>query len=88
MPRFRLRARAQPGEVSVAIRGRGTTATVMPPVGGLDLPETRDLRLSSALHLASALAERLGTNVCILDESETVFFIEDVEEMPLVSPAE
>ena len=84
MPQFYLRARVQPGEVSVAIRGEGTTATVMPPRHAPNALEVRDLRLANALHLASALADRLGTDVGILDDSETVYFIDDPERTLIV----
>jgi hypothetical protein len=79
MPRFHLRARPRADEVLVAIHGAGTTATVLPPDGAPNSHGIRDLRLANALHYASALADRLGTNVGVLDDGDTVFFIEEPE---------
>ena len=79
MPRFHLRARPRADEVSVAIHGAGTTATVLPPDNAPDVPRARDLRLANALRYASSLADRLGTDVGVLDDSDTVFFIEEPE---------
>jgi hypothetical protein len=77
MPQFHLRAKPHPDEVSVAIGGNGVMATVRPPDHArLDF-DPRDLRLATALHYAGAIAERLGTDVSILDESDTIYFIED-----------
>jgi hypothetical protein len=79
MPRFHVRARPRADEVSVAIHSEGTTATVLPPDDASGLHDIRDLRLANALHYASALAGQLGTDVGVLDDSDTVFFIEDQE---------
>ena len=79
MPRFHLRAHPRADEVSVAIHGVGTTATVLPPNGAPESHGIRDLRLALALPYASALADRLGTDVGILDDGDTVFFIEEPE---------
>jgi hypothetical protein len=84
MPLFRSGTRARPDEVSISILGNGETARVMPPEQTKSDIEIHDLRLSTALHVAGSLADRLGTQVCVLDESGTVYFIEEQpDERPL-----
>lgn len=77
MPRFRFRTRPRPHEVSVAIAENGVTACVWPPQDVRGETPMRDLRLSSALHLAGALADRLGTDVSLLNPGDSLFFVED-----------
>lgn len=86
MAEFRLRTRAHPDEVSVAICSDGTMATVLPPEHARDTHDIRDLTLANALHYAGAMAGQLGTDVGVLDDSESVFFIEDIEA-DLIIPA-
>jgi len=78
MPRFRFRSRPRPNEVSVAIAEDGVTACVWPPENARGESGARDIRLSSALHLAGALADRLGTDVGLLENTDTLYFVEDV----------
>jgi hypothetical protein len=77
MPLFRSGSRARPDEVSIAIGRTGATARVLPPEQTKGDIAIHDLRLSTALHVAGSLADRLGTQVCVLDESGTVYLIED-----------
>lgn len=78
MPMFRTASHAKPDEVTVAIGGDGMTARVMPPHSS---PKSdsgiHDLRLSTALHVAGALADRLGTQVCVVDLGDDVVLIDD-----------
>jgi hypothetical protein len=81
MPQFRIRAKAHPDEVSVAIADGGTTANVLPPGFERGDSDPRDLRLATALHVAGALAGRLGTDVALIDNNaDNIFYIEDEAE--------
>ncbi len=77
MPRFNLRNHSDPGDVCVTISRSGATASITPPARYRPDIDIRDMRLSTALHVAAALALRLGTDVTIVDEDDAVFFIED-----------
>lgn len=77
MARFHLRDKPHPNEVSVAIIGDGRSAKVSPPLHAGVGFNARDLRLANALHYAGAIAQHLGTDVGVLDESNTIFLIED-----------
>ncbi|BCJ92384.1 hypothetical protein IZ6_31190 [Terrihabitans soli] len=74
---FRTGSRAKPEEVSVDIGDDGSTARVLPPLSSQSDVTIHDLRLSTALHVAGALAERLGTQVCVLDKGNYVVLIDD-----------
>ena len=80
MPQFRLRARARPEEVSLSISGSGVTASVVPPESARSDFGVHEVRLSTALHVAGALADRLGTDVAVVDSSADIFFIEDADD--------
>lgn len=77
MPRFRSDSRAKPDEVSVDIGEDGSTARVLPPRTSDSSLEICDLRLSTALHVAGALADRLGTQVCVIDRGDRVYILDD-----------
>jgi hypothetical protein len=74
---FRTGSRAKPDEVSVAIGKDGSTARVLPPENSRSDIALHDIRLSTALHVAGALADRLGTQVCVIDHSSHIFLVDD-----------
>ena len=78
MPRFHMRAKVHPEEVSVAVANDGVTATILPPEKLRGETVFRDLRLATALHFAGSLADQLGTDVGVLD---SIYFIDDVADI-------
>lgn len=81
MPMFRTGSRAKPDEVAVDIGEDGSTARVLPPENSQSDIAIHDLRLSTALHVAGALADRLGTQVCVIDRGENVFIVDDTRAL-------
>lgn len=77
MPMFRTGCRAKPDEVAVDIGEDGSTARVLPPQNSSSDIEIYDVRLSTALHVAGALADRLGTQVCVIDRGDHVYIVDD-----------
>lgn len=77
MPKFRRGKLAKPEEVAVTIGEDGSTARVLPPQSARNDMGIHDLRLATALHVASALADRLGTQVCLLDQGGHIYLIDD-----------
>jgi hypothetical protein len=89
MPRFHLRTKARPDEVSVAIGDTGITATVLPPEQARgSVIELRDFRLPAAFQYASAMAEEFGADVAVIEDGDTVFFIEEPQQGLILDPAE
>jgi hypothetical protein len=76
VPRFRSDTRAKPDEVAVDIGEDGSTARVLPPQNSGSSLEICDLRLSTALHVAGALADRLGTQVCVIDRGDHIYILD------------
>jgi hypothetical protein len=88
MARFHLRTRAKPNEVSVAIGGSGTTATVLPPEHARgSIVDLRDFRLPAAFQYASVMADQLGAEIAVIEGGDTVFFIEEPPEGLVFDPA-
>jgi hypothetical protein len=83
MPMFRTGSRAKPDEVAVDIGEDGSMARVLPPENSSSDIAICDLRLSTALHVAGALADRLGAQVCVIDRGEHVFIIDDDIPAPI-----
>jgi hypothetical protein len=77
MPIFRTGSMARADEVAVTVGADGSTARVMPPQTAQSDMGIHDLRLSTALFVAGSLAERLGTQVCVLDHGDHVNLIDD-----------
>ena len=89
MPRFHVRTRARPGEVSVAIAGNGVTATVLPPEHARgSVIDLRDFRLPAAFQYASAMAEQFKANVAVIEDGDTVFFIEEPQPGLIIEPGD
>jgi hypothetical protein len=89
MPRFHARAKARPDEVSVAIGNTGTTAIVLPPEHARgSIVDLRDFRLPAAFQYAAAMAERFKTDIAVIEDGDTVFFIEEPHSGLILDPAE
>lgn len=67
MPHFMIRERPLPGEVSLEVTQCGTLASIHPPTSARSSLSLREMKLSTALLVASALARELGTDVVIVD---------------------
>lgn len=89
MPRFHARTKARPEEVSVEIGNTGLTATVLPPEHARgSIVDLRDFRLPAAFQYASAMAEQFKTDIAVIEDGDTVFFIEEPHTGLILEPAE
>lgn len=89
MPRFHARTKARPDEVSVEIGNTGLTATVLPPQHARgSVVDLRDFRLPAAFQYASVMAQQYGGNIAVIEEGDTVFFIEEPHAGLILEPAE
>jgi hypothetical protein len=78
---FRTDTQAKPGEVAITVDADGSTARVTPPHTTRGDMGIHDLQLATALFVAGSLADRLGTQVCVLDEGDHIYLIDDDPEM-------
>jgi hypothetical protein len=74
---FRMDTTARPSEVAITVDADGSTARVTPPFSAKSDMGIHDLQLSTALFVAGSLADRLGTQVCVLDEGDHIYLIDD-----------
>ena len=89
MPRLKLKSKAGSDDVAIAIAGDGRTASVaLPPPAADGMLELHDFRLAAALQYASAMAARTGSGIALIEEGDTVFFIEEPEPGLLLEPGE
>jgi hypothetical protein len=67
MPAFMIREKSLPGEVALELARCGTLASIRPPASCERDFVLREMKLSTALLVASSLARELGTDVVIVD---------------------
>lgn len=68
MPAFMIRERCLPGEVRLQVARCGTMASIHAPTHLRTGLSICDMKLSTALLVASSLARELGTDVVIVDD--------------------